>query len=87
VALAEHNNVVKAFPADRTDQPFSISNKILLVVGGVSPTACPPMAASAGWVLAEIGHSPNPNRPWNNWNRGYVAREPDAFSCPRRPMK
>src|ERR1700720_1284411 len=24
VALAEHNNVVKAFPADRTDQPFSI---------------------------------------------------------------
>ena len=23
--LAEHNNVVKAFPADRTDQPFSIS--------------------------------------------------------------
>src|SRR3981081_2507251 len=25
VALAEHNNVVKAFPADRTDQPFSIS--------------------------------------------------------------
>jgi hypothetical protein len=25
VSLAEHNNVVKAFPADRTDQPFSIS--------------------------------------------------------------
>src|ERR1700726_1804331 len=25
VALAEHNDVVKAFPADRTDQPFSIS--------------------------------------------------------------
>ena len=25
MALAEHNNVVKAFPADRTDQPFSIS--------------------------------------------------------------
>src|ERR1700722_1812295 len=25
VALAEHNNVVKAFPSDRTDQPFSIS--------------------------------------------------------------
>src|ERR1700688_1750704 len=25
VALAEHNNVVKAFPADRADQPFSIS--------------------------------------------------------------
>ena len=25
VALAEHNNVVKAFPADRTDQPLSIS--------------------------------------------------------------
>src|SRR3984893_6020580 len=25
VALADHNNVVKAFPADRTDQPFSIS--------------------------------------------------------------
>src|SRR5271155_1378734 len=25
VALSEHNNVVKAFPADRTDQPFSIS--------------------------------------------------------------
>jgi hypothetical protein len=25
VALAEHNNVVKAFPADRTDQPFSRS--------------------------------------------------------------
>src|ERR1700722_6283021 len=24
VALAEHNNVVKAFPSDRTDQPFSI---------------------------------------------------------------
>ena len=24
MALAEHNNVVKAFPADRTDQPFSI---------------------------------------------------------------
>jgi hypothetical protein len=24
VAFAEHNNVVKAFPADRTDQPFSI---------------------------------------------------------------
>src|SRR5258706_1844721 len=24
VSLAEHNNVVKAFPADRTDQPFSI---------------------------------------------------------------
>jgi hypothetical protein len=23
--LAEHNNVVKAFPSDRTDQPFSIS--------------------------------------------------------------
>ena len=22
--LAEHNNVVKAFPSDRTDQPFSI---------------------------------------------------------------
>jgi hypothetical protein len=25
VAFAEYNNVVKAFPADRTDQPFSIS--------------------------------------------------------------
>src|SRR6202011_5123411 len=25
VSLAEYNNVVKAFPADRTDQPFSIS--------------------------------------------------------------
>ena len=25
VALAAYNNVVKAFPADRTDQPFSIS--------------------------------------------------------------
>src|ERR1700674_5341749 len=25
VALAEHNDVVKAFPSDRTDQPFSIS--------------------------------------------------------------
>src|ERR1700722_4183150 len=25
VALAEYNNVVKAFPPDRTDQPFSIS--------------------------------------------------------------
>ena len=25
VSLAEHNNVVKAFPADRTDQPFGIS--------------------------------------------------------------
>src|SRR6266436_199753 len=24
VSLAEHNNVVKAFPSDRTDQPFSI---------------------------------------------------------------
>src|SRR6202030_4271245 len=24
VALAEHNNVVKTFPSDRTDQPFSI---------------------------------------------------------------
>ena len=24
VALAEYNNVVKAFPSDRTDQPFSI---------------------------------------------------------------
>jgi hypothetical protein len=25
VALAEYNNVVKAFPSDRTDQPFSVS--------------------------------------------------------------
>src|ERR1700736_1971408 len=25
VALAEYNHVVKAFPSDRTDQPFSIS--------------------------------------------------------------
>src|SRR6201981_3524822 len=25
VSIAEHNNVVKAFPSDRTDQPFSIS--------------------------------------------------------------
>jgi hypothetical protein len=25
VALAEYKDVVKAFPADRTDQPFSIS--------------------------------------------------------------
>src|ERR1700736_4052073 len=25
VAFAEYNDVVKAFPADRTDQPFSIS--------------------------------------------------------------
>src|ERR1700726_851237 len=25
VSLPEHNNVVKAFPSDRTDQPFSIS--------------------------------------------------------------
>src|SRR5258705_7360701 len=25
VSLAEYNDVVKAFPADRTDQPFSIS--------------------------------------------------------------
>src|SRR5712675_1211348 len=25
VPLAEHNNVVKAFPSDRTDQPFGIS--------------------------------------------------------------
>ena len=25
VALAEHDNVVKAFPSDRTDQPFGIS--------------------------------------------------------------
>src|SRR3979411_1205627 len=24
VSLAEHNNVVKAFPSDRTDQPFGI---------------------------------------------------------------
>jgi hypothetical protein len=23
--LAEHNNVVEAFPSDRTDQPFGIS--------------------------------------------------------------
>jgi hypothetical protein len=27
VALAEYNNVVKAFPSDRTDQPFSIINR------------------------------------------------------------
>ena len=25
MAFAEYNNVVKAFPSDRTDQPFSIS--------------------------------------------------------------
>src|SRR6267378_3765080 len=25
VPLSEHNNVVKAFPSDRTDQPFGIS--------------------------------------------------------------
>jgi hypothetical protein len=25
VSLAEHNNVVKALPSDRTDQPFGIS--------------------------------------------------------------
>jgi hypothetical protein len=25
VSLAEHNNVVKAFPSDRADQPFGIS--------------------------------------------------------------
>jgi hypothetical protein len=25
VALAEHDNVVKAFPSDRTDQPFGVS--------------------------------------------------------------
>jgi hypothetical protein len=25
VALAKYDNVVKAFPSDRTDQPFSIS--------------------------------------------------------------
>src|SRR5580704_3889294 len=25
VALAEHNNVVKAFPAERADQPFSLA--------------------------------------------------------------
>jgi len=25
VSLAEDNNVVKAFPSDRTDQPFGIS--------------------------------------------------------------
>ena len=25
VALAEYNNVVKAFPSDRTDRPFSVS--------------------------------------------------------------
>src|ERR1700739_4717136 len=25
VALAKYNNMVKAFPSDRTDQPFSIS--------------------------------------------------------------
>jgi hypothetical protein len=25
VALAEHDNVVEAFPSDRTDQPFGIS--------------------------------------------------------------
>src|SRR6202021_2175449 len=25
VPLSEHDNVVKAFPSDRTDQPFSIS--------------------------------------------------------------
>src|SRR5258706_12423447 len=25
VALTEHNDVVKAFPSDRTDQPFGIS--------------------------------------------------------------
>jgi hypothetical protein len=24
VALAEYNNVIKTFPSDRTDQPFSI---------------------------------------------------------------
>jgi hypothetical protein len=24
VALAEHDNVVEAFPSDRTDQPFGI---------------------------------------------------------------
>jgi len=27
VALAEYNNVVKTFPSDRTDQPFSISRE------------------------------------------------------------
>jgi hypothetical protein len=26
VPLSEHNNVVKAFPSDRTDQPFGISS-------------------------------------------------------------
>ena len=25
VPLSEHNNVVKAFPSDRTDQPFGVS--------------------------------------------------------------
>jgi hypothetical protein len=25
MSLAEHNNVVKALPSDRTDQPFGIS--------------------------------------------------------------
>jgi hypothetical protein len=25
VPLSEHNNVVKAFPSDRTDQPFGTS--------------------------------------------------------------
>jgi hypothetical protein len=25
VALAEHDNVVEAFPSDRTDQPFGMS--------------------------------------------------------------
>jgi len=28
VSLTEHNNVVKAFPSDRADQPFSISRMV-----------------------------------------------------------
>jgi hypothetical protein len=46
VALAEHNNVVEAFPADRTDQPFSI------LASHSWPHAQQPNAYS--WINAEF---------------------------------
>ena len=40
VALAEHNNVVDAFPSNRTDQPFSISVFAMESVGTSGGREC-----------------------------------------------
>src|ERR1019366_1332552 len=88
-SLAEHNNVVKALPSDRTDQPFGIS--VLPWGAPRSGTAC-----SESILLKELptpsdssasppsGMSPNLSSNWSFSDPAASSASLAASSSPQR---